>query len=272
MRYLSLCSGIEAASVAWGGLGWTAVAFSEIEPFCCALLRERFSHVPNLGDMTGIDGGDFYGAVDLVVGGTPCQGFSRAGLRRGMLDERSGLARDFVRIVSGARPRWIVWENVPGALSTAGGRDFGAFVGALDACGYSLAWRVLDAQYFGLPQQRRRLFLVGHHRDWRRAAQVLFEPESLFRTGEKGRKKGEVFPCLTGNGAKALDDTTPFVLEAAGARRATPREWERLMGFPDDWTAIPGAADFSRYRALGNSMAVPVMRWLGERIKSVEEV
>lgn len=271
MRYLSVCSGIEAASVAWKGLGWTPVAFSEVEPFCCRVLQHHFPDVPNLGDMTVIDGREFYGAAELIVGGTPCQGFSKAGKRKGLSDGRSELALHFVRIVSRCRPRWVLWENVPGAFSTASGRDFGTFVQALDECGYHLAWRVLDAKYFGVPQQRRRIFLLGHSGDWRCAAKVLFEPESLFRDFEPGWRAKEVFPCLTGNGGKAFDDTTPFVLEEAGVRRATPREWERLMGFPDDWTSLPGAADFSRYRALGNSMAVPVMRWIGERIQRVED-
>lgn len=270
IKYLSLCSGIEAASVAWEPLGWEPVAFSEIEPFPCSVIAHHFPDVPNVGDMTQIDGRKYRGAVDLIVGGTPCQGFSVAGKRGGLSDERSGLAMHFVRIVSECRPRWFVWENVPGAFSTNRGRDFGTFVKALDECGYHIAWRVLDAQFFGTPQRRRRIFLVGHSGDWRHPAAVLFERESLCWNSKAGRKTWGAYPCLTRNGAQALDDRTPFCLEKEGPRKLTPLEWERLQGFPDGWTEVPGASDTARYMALGNSMAVPVMRWIGERIQDVE--
>lgn len=274
MKYISLCSGIEAATVAWHPLGWKPVAFSEVEPFACAVLAERWPGVPNVGDMTKIDGRSYRGAVDLVVGGTPCQGFSIAGKKRGLDDERSGLARDFVRIVSECRPRWFIWENVPGALSTNGGRDFGTFIRALDKCGYHLAWRIVDAQFFGVPQRRRRVFLVGHSGDWRHPAAVLFEREGMRRDITARRKTGGAYPCLTRNGAQALDDRTPFCLEKEGPRKLTPVEWERLMGFPDDYTAVTYrgklAAEAPRYMALGNSMVVPVMRWLGDRIEAVD--
>src|SRR5574344_2128517 len=124
MRYASVCSGIEAASVAWGPLGWKPAWFSEIEPFPCAVLKERFPGIPNLGDMTQIKGEDYNGAVDLLVGGTPCQGFSIAGRRGGLEDSRSCLALSFVGLLETMRPRWLVWKNVPGCLSTAGGADF----------------------------------------------------------------------------------------------------------------------------------------------------
>ena len=162
MKFLSLCSGIEAASCAWNPLGWEAVAFSEIEPFPCRVLAHHFPDVPNVEDMTMIKGEEFRGTVDLIVGGTPCQDFSIAGKRAGMDGERSGLARDFARLLREIRPRWFVWENVPGAFSTNGGRDFGTFILSLDELGYGLAWRVLDAQHFGVPQRRRRIFLVGY--------------------------------------------------------------------------------------------------------------
>lgn len=317
MRYLSVCSGIEAASVAWKGLGWTPVAFSEVEPFPCTVLTKRFPDVPNVGDMTRIDGRKFRGTVDLLVGGTPCQGFSVAGKRGGLSDIRSGLAMHFVRLVSEIKPGWIVWENVPGAFSTASGRDFGAFVRALDECGYHFAWRVLDAQYFGVPQRRRRIFLVGHSADWRHPAAVLFEPGCLRRdTPTGGKKRQDVTWALTGClGAGGADDnraqagfyipgvvsreqgsenddrkcasltTRPYadndaqesrlVISCPGVRRLTPLECERLQGFPDGWTDVlhegRPASDSARYKALGNSMAVPVMRWIGERIQRVED-
>lgn len=179
IRYLSLCSGIEAASVACQYLGWSAVAFSEIEPFPCAVLQHHYQHVPNLGDMTKIDGSKYRGTVDLIVGGTPCQSFSVAGKRVGISDPRGALALAFVRLVHDVQPRWLVWENVPGVFSSNGGQDFKEFATALVQCGYHVAWRVLDAQYFGVPQRRRRVFLVGYFGDWRPAAAVLFEPHSL---------------------------------------------------------------------------------------------
>lgn len=135
VRYLSLCSGIEAASVAWRPLGWEAVAFSEIEPFPCAVLAHHYPDVPNLGDMTQVgDWREYRGAVDLVVAGTPCQDFSIAGKRAGMSGERSGLALVFAQVLSVVRPRWLVWENVPGVFSTNGGRDFGTFLLSAKAC------------------------------------------------------------------------------------------------------------------------------------------
>lgn len=208
MRYLSLCSGIEAASVAWHPLGWKAVAFAEIEPFPCAVLQHHYPDIPNLGDMTKIDGSKYRGAVDLVVAGTPCQDFSIAGKRAGLAGERSGLALNLVDLLHAVQPRWLVWENVPGAFSTNHGRDFGTFVQTLVECGYRCAWRVLDAQFFGVPQRRRRIFLVGHLGDWRHPAAVLFEPQSLRRDITKGRKKRpHVTQALTGRlGGGGPDD------------------------------------------------------------------
>ena len=324
MKYLSVCSGLEAASVAWAPLGWEPVAFSEVEPFPCAVLAERWPGVPNMGDMTKIDGRKMRGKVELLVGGTPCQGFSIAGKRRGLSDERSGLAMHFVRLVEEIKPEWFVWENVPGAFSTSFGRDFGTFLRALDECGYHLAWRVLDAQYFGVPQRRRRIFLVGHLGDWRGPAAVLFEPGCLRRDTAQGRKKREdITQALARSlGTGGPDDNraqggfyVPQIVEQAmsckwakgtsgpggdehhnliagplncrpyadnvaqesrlalAVRRLTPLECERLQGFPDHYTRIAwrgksaeNCPDAPRYRALGNSMAVPVMRWIGERI------
>ena len=163
MRYLSLFSGVEAATLAWEPLGWEPVAFCEIEAFPSAVLAHRWPDVPNLGDITKVDWSDFlerYGTVDVVVGGSPCQSFSIAGNREG-LQGASGLMWEYVRAVSEVMPRWLVWENVPGALSSSNGEDFGCLLRALDDLGYGLAWRVLDAQFFGVAQRRRRVFLVG---------------------------------------------------------------------------------------------------------------
>jgi DNA (cytosine-5)-methyltransferase 1 len=432
VRYLSVCSGIEAATVAWHPLGWEAAAFSEIEKFPRAVLQHHYPDVPLHGDFTTI-GADEYGPIDLLVGGTPCQSFSIAGLRGGLADDRGNLALEFLRLAQRTGAKWLVWENVPGVLSSNGGRDFGAILGGMVELGYGLAYRVLDAQFFGVPQRRRRVFVVGHLGDWRRAAAVLFERHSLqgnpaprreagpsvaaltatgvgtcgaddnqgqaghlipstgdtshcLNAGGMGRQdyetetliahslRGEGFDAsedgtgrgtplvpvafnLRGrengaqpeadrdniasmraasggssrsyiafsakdHGADAMEDCSP-TLRAGGhsqshanagvmpaiafsgqmsvpqvdtdlsqtlqaknpqaavfgsaVRRLTPRECERLQGFPDDYTLIPWRGkpaaecpDGPRYKALGNSMAVPVMRWIGERIQQVE--
>jgi len=429
VNYLSLCSGIEAASVAWSPLGWSPVAFAEIEPFPCAVLKHHYPDVPNLGDITRYaDWPEL--APDVVVGGTPCQSFSVAGLRAGLADPRGNLALTFLGVVDRYRPRWVVWENVPGVLSSSDGRDFGAFLGGLGELGYLGCYRVLDAQFFGLAQRRRRVFVVGYRGDWRPSAAVLFEPQSLSGNPAPSRKTGErVAPTIasrpTGGGGLGTDfdcdggvivarsvkasemghrhDPTtddyvvthslradgfdvsedvagvlrsggrggrpssrgehlipfdasedgtgrgtpllayaiqeravsenpdngpdgigvregiaytlearnkvqavalrgreggataemgddvgmalrssqgggdkPHVLTSMAVRRLTPRECERLQGFPDDYTLIPyrgkPAADGPRYKALGNSMAVPVIAWLGRRIELVESV
>lgn len=323
MRYLSLCSGIEAATVAWRSLGWQPVAFAEIEPFPCAVLKHHYPEIPNLGDITRIDGSRYRGAVDLVVGGTPCQDFSIAGQRAGLAGERGGLALVFTQILSVVRPEWVVWENVPGVFSANGGRDFGAFLRALDDIGYSCAWRVLDAQFFGVPQRRRRVYIVGHLGDWRPAAAVLFEPQSLRGNTAPCKKKrtdvtqsltrclgaggaddnraqggfyvshivGQAMSCkwakgtsgpagdeyhnLVATALSAESDKSQSAHTCSAVRRLTPTECEFLMGFPRNYTAIPfrgkpaeECPDGPRYKALGNSMAVPVMRWIGQRIEN----
>ena len=312
MKYASVCDGIGAAHVAWSGLGWQCAWTSEIEPFPAAVVEHHFKP-PNVGDMTAITEEmlDGYGSVDLLVGGTPCQSFSVAGLRGGLDDPRGNLALRFVQLVGVLRPSWVVWENVPGVLSSNGGRDFGTFLGALAELGYGFAYRVLDAQWFGVAQRRRRVFVVAHARDWRRAAAVLFERESLCGNPPTRGKTWEgvarsTASSLTSSGrgvercgeSRGQDDvvTVAFhptqdpisssstgggaydrgVMTAMAVRRLTPRECERLQGFPDDYTLVEyrkkPAADGPRYRALGNSMAVPVMRWIGERIDAVDSI
>ena len=353
MRYLSVCSGIEAATVAWHPLGWTPAAFSEIEAFPRSVLAHHYPTVPCHGDFTTI-GADEYGPIDLLVGGTPCQSFSVAGLRGGLGDDRGNLALEYLRLADRKRSRWLVWENVPGVLSSNGGRDFGAILGGMVELGYGVAYRVLDAQHFGVPQRRRRVFVVGHLGDWRRAAAVLFERHSLSGNTPPRRETGKVAPTIpsrsTGGGGLgtdfdcdggliastgdiAMDDCSPTlragghsgshanagvmpavafnitpsnsnkdfnarqseraqaltgsagnapsarggdVIIQSAVRRLTPRECEKLQGFPDDYSLVPHrgkeAADGPRYRALGNSMAVPVMRWIGKRIQQVDSI
>ncbi len=254
MRYLSVCSGIEAATQAWHPLGWTPVGFSEIEAFPSVVLSHHYPGVPNFGDMTKFkDWPD--DPIDLLVGGTPCQSFSVAGLRKGLDDPRGNLMLTYGAIARHRRPKWLVWENVPGVLSRNGGRDFGTFLGSLGQLGYGFAYRVLDAQYVrvdglerAVPQRRRRVFVVGHLGDWRRAAAVLFDGQSLRwdhpprreagqgaaasltassggcsgKDGIEGRvvtNSGPVGYCLTASAQQSLDAETETLIAVAHALR-----------------------------------------------------
>lgn len=366
MKYGSVCSGVEAATAAWHPLGWEPQWFSEIEKFPSAVLAHHYPDVPNLGDMTNFKEWKD-DSIDLLVGGTPCQSFSVAGLRKGLDDPRGNLMLTYLAIAERNKPRWLVWENVPGVLSSNRGRDFGTFLAALGEIGYGFAYRVLDAQYFGVAQRRRRVFVVGYLGDWRRAAAVLFERESLSghpapsretreevalkvtqgapfsRTGNQRVKAEAIGNVQDGSvatlssreykglscgrdgmtSAAVVYENTTETLPSAPAvflkpvkygthqqdvlhhksgimsclpagthsnaghytktftgkqvRRLTPTECERLQGFPDNYTQIPwrtkpaeDCPDGPRYKAMGNSMAVPVMRWIGERIEMVE--
>ena len=338
MRYVSIFSGVEAATLAWEPLGWEPLAFAEVDRFPSAVLAERWPDVPNLGDVTEAKWNERFerGSVDLVVGGSPCQSFSVAGRRDG-LDGASGLMWEWVRCVRELMPRWVVWENVPGALSSGHGEDFGCLLRSLDDLGYGVVWRVLDAQFFGVAQRRRRVFLVGRL-GAEPPIEVLFEPDGLRRDHPTSREKREALAARAGRGAAvagfkysagagagsigyspelsptatatcpapatvSLDQTwcladdnakaaldldmcgtlkvcgsAPQVVRHMQVRRLTPLECERLQGFPDNHTRIPWRGkpeaecpDGPRYKAIGNSMAVPVMRWIGERIQICEK-
>lgn len=374
MKYISVCSGIEAATCAWHPLGWEPFAFAEIEKFPSKVLAHHYPQVPNFGDMTKFE--EWPDAtIDLLVGGTPCQSFSVAGLRKGLADPRGNLMLTYGAIARRYWPKWLVWENVPGVLSSNGGRDFGTFLGMLGQLGYGFAYRVLDAQYFGVAQRRRRVFVVGCLGDWRGAAAVLFERHSLQGNPAPSREAGKgVAPCLDvragrsgettfhtsgglvqsvahslrGEGFDASEDGTgrgtplaagahvpaiafpgrmsgtqcasseevstsigaanptavayttklhntqsnnagkifeerttcldsnsppPALLTSTQVRRLTPEECEALQGFERGYTLLPGnKADGPRYKALGNSVAVPVMAWIGRRIEQVESI
>lgn len=256
MRYLSVCSGIEAASVAWAPLGWRAAAFAEIEPFPSRVLAARFPGVPNLGDMNGFRswpaqiGG---GPVDLLVGGTPCQSFSIAGLRAGLDDPRGSLLLVYLAIAERYWPRWVVWENVPGVLSVDDGRAFGSLLGGLAKLGYGFAYRVLDAQFIrvdgyarAVPQRRNRVFVVGYlGGDWRRAAAVLFEREGMSGNPPPRREAGQgvaVFPTLGAGGNRTGGDRPPgtsvdtaeslIVADGSGDSAAVSAKWAKGSGGP----------------------------------------
>ena len=374
MKFATVCSGIEACSSAWEPLGWKAQFFSEIGPFPCEVLKHHYPTVPNYGDMNNYKEWK-NGAVDVLCGGTPCQSFSVAGLRKGIESPNGQLMLTFGAILEKYQPRWMVWENVPGVLSSNRGKDFGTFLGMLGECGYGFAYRVLNAEYFGVAQRRRRVFVVGYLGDWKRPASVLFEPESLQGDLAKSRKErqrttgdtensigncSELYPEYLGNAeggntdkpnltsqntANGISNQTNLVgyqtkaqmdvhpplrardykgpdndhdhallpcvpytsssfgqyaegvgtLRAEGGdlgggsetisvnsmqvRRLTPTECERLQGFEDGHTKIPyrnkpadECPDGPRYKALGNSMAVPVMKWIGERIMRTEKI
>lgn len=220
MIYGSVCSGIEAATAAWHGLGWKPAFFSEIEAFPRAVLAHHYPDVPLHGDFTTIQKGQ-YAAIDLLVGGTPCQSFSVAGLRAGLDDPRGNLMLEFGALARRLGPTWLVWENVPGVLSSNKGRDFGTFLGMLGELGYGFAYRVLDAQYFGVAQRRRRVFVVGYLGDWRPAAAVLFERHSLQGNPAPSRQAGkDVAPTIRagaanggkGHGARSGDSKDELIV------------------------------------------------------------
>lgn len=309
----SVCSGIEAASVAFESSSFEFSWFSEIATYPSRLLAARYPAIGNLGDMCSIPERIVNGEVaspDLICGGTPCQAFSLAGWKKGLGDDRGNLtlkfvdivdANDRVRLEKGCAPTIVLWENVEGVL-----RDktnaFGCFISSLAGLEHELpvrrwpaagvlrgptrniAWRVLDAKFFGLPQQRRRLYVMAGGKDFSPES-VLFEKgtpvEAIFKdaptlTFVKDGVRFETFreytDCLYSaygtkwNGNAAAYNGSLFVLQDDRLRRFTPIECERLMGFPDAYTELPKCKPTSRYQALGNSWAVPVVRWIGERI------
>uniref|UniRef100_UPI001F151887 DNA cytosine methyltransferase n=2 Tax=Enterobacter kobei TaxID=208224 RepID=UPI001F151887 len=323
MKYGSVCSGIEAASKAWEPLGWKPAWFSEIEPFPSAVLAHHWQEVTNLGDMTkiadAVRAGDVE-APDVLVGGTPCQAFSIAGLREGLSDDRGQLTLSYVELANaidakrrerGEPESIIVWENVPGVLSSKD-NAFGCFLAGLAGESSELqpaggkwthagcvsgperiiAWRVLDAQFFGVAQRRRRVFVVASARKGFDPAEILFEQDVGRGSTEANNVGGEGRASTVDNctlyrfrrtdsyiddgvsstlSARDYKDRRELVVMADNrVRTLTPLEYERLQGFPDGHTLITYegklADDAPRYKAIGNSMAVPVMRWVGERI------
>ncbi|HAO08305.1 DNA (cytosine-5-)-methyltransferase [Chryseobacterium mucoviscidosis] len=331
----SVCSGIEAAQLAFNPFGLKQVWSSEIAEFPCKVLKHHFPNIPNLGDMANIPQlilDKKHTAPDLFCGGTPCQAFSLAGWKNGLADERGQLTMKFIEIANAIdlirakenkKPTVVLWENVEGVLNDKT-NAFGNLLAGL--AGYdteitvskwaksgvvfgktrNVAWRVIDAKYFGLPQQRKRLYLLAGGTDFR-PDQILFEFDNKNVTSQyktqtskktnglgnlfeelktivtddeqiifKGTEKFEFFrkytDCLYSaygtkwNGNAAAYNGSLYVAQNDRIRRYTPLECERLMGFPDNYTLINGNSDTNRYQAVGNSWAVPVVKWLGERI------
>lgn len=246
MRYISLFSGVEAASLAWEPLGWEPVAFAEIEPFPSAVLAHRWPDVPNLGDVTKVDWSEYRGTVDLVVGGSPCQAFSVAGKREGLMDARGQLMLEYVRAVAEVEPRWFLWENVPGVLSQDRGRAFGTLLREMDELGYGMAWRVLDAQFFGVAQRRRRVFLVGCARGGGgAAAAVLFEPESVPGNTQTSKQKREALAADARSGAAGTGEClTPWDVQSK--RVFTPDSCGPTLNQGAGMTTTPSVLAFAQ--------------------------
>jgi len=262
---------MEAASVAWEGMGWEPVGFCEIEPFPSAILAHRFPHVKNYGDLTKFNEWPIKpGDVDVLVGGTPCQAFSVAGLRKGLADPRGNLALTFLALADKIKPKWILWENVPGVLSSSGGRDFHSFLSALGELGFGFAWRVLDAQFFGVPQRRRRVFLVAHFGAWEPAAEVLsvaegvrgdFEASAKKRKGTSSRAKRSP-RSAGGEAASAGDELGLFGGGDAG----------RASGGTDGGVAPTVVAHWAKGPDLGKALDGSASNMVGEYWNGEEKV
>lgn len=330
MRMGSICSGVGSCHLACCGLGWETSFFSEIDPFARAVLLQKFPEIPNIGDFTSYEEKEKSKSVDILVGGTPCQSFSNAGRMQGMDDERGGLAIRFVEFAQNIGARWILWENVPSILSLNQGRDFLLFAKSLKKHGYFFTWRILDAKFFGVPQRRRRVFLVGYNGDWRPPFGVLIEPKSSKWNFEKSKRKEQKDPSETRRGfvssvqenqrseltlssktnslstgggkpgqgfplvfEKRQDfqhfnnSTGPLLSRDSGKalyhrevlRKLTPLECERLQGLPDNHTQIEwnnkhkkDCPKTRRYKAIGNSFCVPVVRWIFHRVDLMEKI
>ena len=314
----SVCSGIEAATIAWKNLGWSFKWYAEVDPYPSKVLKERFGSVDNLGDLQSISALIKCGLIDspdLICGGTPCQAFSLAGWQEGLGDDRGNLTLSFVDLIEAndqkryeqqLKPSVVLWENVEGVLCDKT-NAFGCFISSLAGFGQTIrqkkwpkagiirgvkrniAWRILDAKFFGVPQQRKRLYVLAGGPDFY-PERVLFEKhygtvESYPETPLIFQKDGHTFEtfraytdCLYAsyatkwNGNAAAKNGSLFVLQNNKLRRFSPLECERLMGLPDNHTLVPGLSRTKRYQAIGNSWAVPVVRWIGQRIKDYNQI
>ncbi len=299
MNVGSLFAGIGGFDLAAERAGMTVAWQSENNRPASAVLNHHF-HVHNYGDIHDIGSPP---AVDVLTGGFPCQDYSVAGKREGLAGDRGALWWEYHRLITDIRPTWVVGENVPGLISSRGGKDFETIIGSLTERGYGVVWAVLDAQYFGVAQRRRRVFIVGHSGGKPRP-EILAFSEGLFghpapsRETESGTTESSPNRARKGITTTDIDDeSTPVAafnwqsggdvrlgireehtdalqssqipavfLAPSTIRRFTPLECERLQGFPDRWTATPGNSNTQRYRQLGNAVAVPVAEWLMRRI------
>lgn len=251
LTYLDVCAGISAATLAWKPLGWKCLGYAEKASYPSRVLAHHYPDTPNFGNILNYREWRLAARPDILAGGTPCQGFSLAGLLKGMADPRSQLALTFVEIAALHRPPWLVWENVSGVLSSNGGKDFAAILAAFTgrnirvpaggwqnsgvvegiAAAYGIAWRVFDSQFFAVPQRRRRVFLVGHLGDWRRAAAVLLEREGMRGDSPPRRGSGEAVASTVtsrfGNGCRSAGSNGNIVPEIASTLDAS---YGRLQG------------------------------------------
>ena len=295
---VSLFAGVGGFDLAMQRVGIDVVASVEIDKHAQKVLSRHFPMTAIHSDVKEVTGEQlradgFDSSNGIITGGFPCQDVSIAGQRKGLDGARSGLFWQIVRIIDECRPRWFILENVPGLLSSNEGRDMGTIIEAMGSRGYGLCWRVLDARYFGLPQRRRRLFIVGCVGDHRRSIEILLEPEVSIRHSRKSHttqsQAADGFTSGTYRKSRRSRSTTDFetwvedsstntlntfessdvratqiIISNGKARRLTPKEYERLQGFPDDWTA--GQSDSQRYKQMGNAVAVPVVEWILKRL------
>lgn len=299
IRFASFFAGIGGFDLGFEKSGMETVWQCEKKEFCLDILEKHWPLVERRTDIQEVEANDIPDA-EVWAGGFPCQDVSlaRMGPRRGLRGSQSSLFFDFARLIDTRRPQIVVLENVAALLSSHEGRDFALILRTLADIGYGLAWRVLDSRYFGVPQSRQRVFIVGSLRDPEGAAKILFERERGDRDSEKSKPNGEKsispFKISTGNPKQGFVKKLAHCLYAESARhtgtdwsrnyvsypegrvrRLTPLETERLQGFPDGWTLpameMPSedSLDSARYHACGNAVSVPVVQWIGERVVTV---
>ena len=313
MKYFSVCSGMEAATVAWEPLGWECEGLCDFASFPQKVLKHLYPDVPFYSNMLNLLDDEKFkkNNFDVFVGGTPCQAFSSAGLGKGMDDERSQLAIEYGRILDAKSPKYNIWENVDGVfdkkhkeglcdiISSFTGIDFrpdniNRGGGIVQGTKRSIAYRVFDSQYFGVPQRRKRVYIVGYRgTDWRVPAAILFDEGCFKKFEEENRIKRndrtksilgqiEIAGTITKSYSQTLTDgfgkisTSNYWVDKKGIRRFTEKELLRLQGFPDDYLdfEIDGKKpSYSNVKGIvGNSMTVNVMRWIGERIQTVDDI
>lgn len=301
IKVASFFSGIGGLELGFERAGCEITFQCEAKPFCLEILAQHWPKVPKSNDIRSVKVEDVP-TSDIWIGGFPCQDLSlaRMGSRAGLRGSQSGLFHDFVRLIGDGLPRAFVLENVHGLLSSHGGRDFTIVLKALDELGYGVAWRVLNSKDFGVPQQRRRVFIVGMRRDGRSAGEVLFEPEcsngNTPARGPDGEKATSLFQKVVGNTRKGplvkalahcvyaesarhtgTDWSRNYIWYPDGrVRRFMPNELEQVQGFPEGWTLPVRANDMSadkldslRYHAIGNAVTPQVSEWIAHRLVKV---